>query len=73
MESWSFCYAQLEAILHGTVCLIGLVWLLLGFKISTMSEELATAATAIAIIPSRKTLNKKENEELCGWSFGCVE
>ena len=30
-----------------------------------MSEELAASATAIAIIPRRKTLNKKKPEELC--------
>ena len=32
---------------------------------SAMSEELAASATATAIIPRRKTLNKKTPEELC--------
>ena len=38
-----------------------------------MSEELAATETAIAIIPRKKTLHKKEKQELFGGRFGYVE
>ena len=40
---------------------------------STMSEELRAIATVIAVIPKRKSTERKKKEELLGGSFGYVE